>query len=272
MPLLLCLIFLILAAAVPLMIIFDKNLRVRRYILEFYKRYIPFAYFFLVVITIIFEFYHPENSQQEAQTEELQLAQEFVKNKQATYLSAYPEQDTFIGRITIPDIDFKLDLYWSTAQQFIDQENAGVLFSFACVPGDKSGGSLILEHNYQEGKRLSEIQPGMKIYLDLSYGQYIYEVSDTLYGGKSGDKITRLPESHIKWEIYKPGLKKSPVDQSVLDELLDNGQYLCETLVTEPGGDLYLQTCYPFDAAVTNQIFLAKCKLVEGTELVGELS
>ena len=37
-------------------------------------------------------------------------------------------------------------------------------------------------------------------------------------------------------------------------------------------GECQLQTCYPFDAAVTNQTFLAKCKLVEGTELVGELS
>ena len=35
------------------------------------------------------------NSQQEAQTEEQQLAQEFVKNKQATYLSAgFPEHVT----------------------------------------------------------------------------------------------------------------------------------------------------------------------------------
>lgn len=87
-------------------------------------------------------------------------------------MSAYPEQDTFIGKITIPDIDFKLDLYWSTSQQFVDQESTGVLFSFACVPGDKSGGSLILDHNYQEGKKLSEIQPGMKIYLDLSYHEW----------------------------------------------------------------------------------------------------
>lgn len=182
---------------------------------------------------------------------------------QNTYASAYPEKEAFLGVVSIPDIGFELDLYWSTAQDIVDKADAGAMCCFTCLPGDLHGSALIMDHNYQQEKKLGKIKPGAKIYLDLVYGQYIFEATDMEIVEKAGTEKIVVPQSFRQRRGYEEEFGKG-----FMDTILSDGRSICKTLVDDSQGDLYFMTCYPFDAVETNKLFFVHCKLIQGTELI----
>lgn len=187
-----------------------------------------------------------------------------ITTHQNTYTAAYPERDAYLGTVSIPDIGFTLDLYWSTAQSVVDQEDAGAMCCFTCLPGDLHGSALIMDHNYQQGKKLGEIGPGVKIYLDLTYGQYIFEAMDTEIAEIAGTEKIVMPPSFLQRRGHEEEL-----GEIFIDTVLSDGKSICKTLVDDSQGDLYIMTCYPLDAVTnTNELFFVRCELAEGTQLV----
>lgn len=187
-----------------------------------------------------------------------------VTTLQNTYAAAYPERDAFLGTVSIPDIGFTLDLYWSTSQSIVDRADAGAMCCFTCLPGDLHGSAMIMEHNYQQGKKLGRIEPGMRVYLDLTYGQYIFEAADVKAVKKNGVETVRMPQSFRERRGHK-----DEYGECCEDIVLSDGSSICDALVDNSRGDLYFMTCYPLDAVTsTNELFFVRCELVEGTQLV----
>lgn len=186
-----------------------------------------------------------------------------ITTSQNTYKAAYPNKEAFLGTVSIPDIGFELDLYWSTAQDIVDKADAGAMCCFTCLPGDLHGSALIMDHNYQQGKKLGKIKPGAKIYLDLTYGQYIFEAADTEIIEKAGVERITMPQTFLKRRGHEEEL-----GHDFIDTILSDGRGICKTLVDDSQGDLYFMTCYPFHAVETDKLFFVRCKLIQGTELI----
>lgn len=186
-----------------------------------------------------------------------------ITTSQNTYKAAYPNKEAFLGTVSIPDIGFNLNLYWSTAQDIVDKTDAGAMCCYTCLPGDLYGSALIIDHNYQQGKKLGKIEPGVKIYLDLTYGQYIFEASDTAIVEKAGTETITMPQTFLEHRGHEDEL-----GEGFIDTILSDGRGICKSLVDDSQGDLYFMTCYPFDAKETDKLFFVRCKLIQGTELI----
>lgn len=133
-------------------------------------------------------------------------------------------------------------LYYSSSQSVIDTYNsAGVLTSeFGSDPiGVPGGCSIIGDHNHQAGKYFGNLGIGSKIYIQTSYGQFLYQVYKVSYGYTTGP------------EIYT-----------------NDGIGMVATAKSKQLNGIILYTCYPFTATATNQRYLVFAKLIDGTELL----
>ena len=141
------------------------------------------------------------------------------------------------GQIIIPKIDLETDIYYVSDQSLIDEDPSLVenLAGSSPVGTHFLFPSVVAAHNNIGAfGRLGELEIGDKIYFDLDYGQFIYEVYDMTTGYDEDGELTFNDQS-----IYT---------------LTD-----FNTIV--------LYTCYPFDVIETDERYLVFAKFIDGTEV-----
>lgn len=105
--------------------------------------------------------------------------------------------------------------------------------------GDPNRTAVGADHNTQSGILFGNAEIGTKIYFDLSYGQFIYQV-------EFGEHATL-------------------VNGQILND--EGVNVVKESYYNSYSGYLIFYTCYPFDASVTNERWIVYARLIEGTKL-----
>lgn len=172
-----------------------------------------------------------------------------------------------VGRVWAPSIGYDLEVVYGLNQADVDAEDRGVAYANTVVPGDPTGSAVLGDHNFQEGQKLAQVVEGTQFFVDAHYGQFVYEADWTKVGTRSSKgayyaskEFTARRDQVIEDWAWIPGLNG--------DQFFDDGTTLYKGREVDKKGDLYLITCYPFDAEVTNQVFVVHCHMVEGTAFI----
>lgn len=161
----------------------------------------------------------------------------FVKTEEGSLASAY--NTGYRGTITIPDASvYGASLYRSSDASIIDTNiYATEVLSWSGVIGVSGSAPVICGHNnIGVFGGFGSLSVGSKIYFDLDYGQFIYEVT----GFAIGDVIDN--------NIYFSGTDIATYGQG-------------------GGSQMVLYTCYPLTAHPAVQRYIVYATLVDGTAL-----
>ena len=208
-----------------------------------------------------------------AETEESEEDSEATENVESTFeikkattsvAEAYSSHD--VGRLQIPSVGVDIAIRYSLEQADVDAVGMGASYDISVLPGDPTGSAVFGDHNFQTGKLFASLNPGDEVIVDAHYGQFKYimesarvahfEDSATFYAKKSF--TSRRESGRIR--STTPGLGH--------DAVFDDGSHFYKNIATDGKGDLYLVTCWPLDALVTNEILVTRCIPVEGTQFV----
>lgn len=140
----------------------------------------------------------------------------------------WPEAHEVIGRISIPDAGIDCDVIWGDSNADLNKGACLYADRYDRIPG---GGlqMLMAAHNNTYFHTLGQVQPGSRVTLELYYGSYEYEVTESFVGRAN--------------------------DSTVYD-------------LQAEGEKLILYTCYPFDQLTSTPYrFFVYCQPVSGRPL-----
>ena len=139
--------------------------------------------------------------QLKALPEEMERAWLASQQLDITEAGGWPEPHTVIGRITIPDAGIDCDVIWG--------DNNADLNKGACLYADRydriPGGGLqmlMAAHNNTYFHTLGQVQPGSRVTLEMYYGSYEYEVTESFVGRSSDSTVYDLQAGEEKLILY----------------------------------------------------------------------
>ena len=161
----------------------------------------------------------------------------FIETETGSLSNAYTSG--YIGTVTIPDANvYSASLYRSSDPTYIDANiYATEVLDWSGIIGVDGSPAVVAGHNnIGVFGGFGGLSAGSQIYFDLSYGEFIYEVT----GFAVGDAMDG--------NIYFSGT-----------DVITYGQ--------GGGSQLIFYTCYPLNAYPASQRYIVYCSLVDGTEL-----
>ena len=139
--------------------------------------------------------------QLKALPEEMERAWLASQQLDITEAGGWPAPHTVIGRITIPDAGIDCDVIWG--------DNNADLNKGACLYADRydriPGGGLqmlMAAHNNTYFHTLGQVQPGSRVTLEMYYGSYEYEVTESFVGRSSDSTVYDLQAGEEKLILY----------------------------------------------------------------------
>lgn len=183
-----------------------------------------------------------------------------VKKAETTAAEAYSSVDG--GVLTLPKWGVSISLSYSLEQADVDKENAGAIYDFSTLPGDPTGSAVVGDHNYQSGKFFAQLGVGDEVWVDAPYGQFSFLVESAKVGTRDRTTAFRSDKGFLKRRDAHVDHKYGGLADDIW---FADGSRLYKGLDTDGNGDLYLVTCWPLDAIVTEQLYVVRCVPNEGT-------